>query len=82
MMLRKILRRAGAMCPEAYRVQKLGVLWACILLTGSLLLLEGALPLGPDTYAAHRLASALGDTASAVLLISVVGAVCIEERGL
>ncbi len=80
MFLCKILRRAGAMCPDAYRIQKLGLVWACILLTGALLLLEGALPLGPDTYAAHRLAAAMGDTASAVLLISVVGAVCIEER--
>ncbi len=80
MFLCKILRRAGAMCPDAYQIQKLGLVWACILLTGALLLLEGALPLGPDTYAAHRLATAMRDTASAVLLISVVGAVCVEER--
>ena len=82
MPIRKILRRAGKMCAKAYTVQKLSLIWACILLTGALLLFEGALPLSPLTYAAHRLALELMRTASAVLLIGVVGAVCIEERQL
>ena len=80
MPIRRILRRAKQMCPAAYRIQKLSLIWACILLLGALYLLEGALPLGPYTYAAYRLASELMQTASAVLLIGVIGAVCIEER--
>ena len=82
MPIRKILCRAGSMCPAAYRIQKLSLIWACILLLGSLLLLEGALPLSPVTYTAHRLAMELLRTASAILLIGVIGAVCIEERQL
>ena len=82
MPIRKILRRAKRMCPAAYRIQKLSLIWACILLLGALLLLEGALPPEPRTYAAHQLAMELMRTASAVLLIGVVGAVCIEERQL
>ena len=80
MLIGKILQRAAAMCREAYRIQKLSLIWACILLTGALLLLEGALPLSPDTYAAKLMASKLMETASAVLFIGVIGAVCIEER--
>lgn len=80
MLIRKILRRAKQMCPAALRIQKLSLIWACILLTGALLLLEGALPLAPATYGVHRLAVELIRTASAVLLIGVIGAVCIEER--
>ena len=82
MPVRKILRRAGRMCPAAYRVQKLSLIWACILLLGALLTLEQGLPMSPATYAAHRLALELMRTASAVLLIGVIGAVCIEERQL
>ncbi|MBR2716748.1 MAG: hypothetical protein IKD79_03315 [Oscillospiraceae bacterium] len=82
MPIRRILRRAGRMCPAAYRIQKLSVLWACILLTGALLMLEGALPLSPATYGDFRLALSLADTASAVLLVGVVGAVIVEERQL
>jgi hypothetical protein len=82
MLIRRILRRAGQMCPAAFRIQKLSLIWTCILLTGALLLLEGALPLTPATYAAHRLGVELIRTASAVLLIGVIGAVCIEERQL
>ncbi len=80
MPIRKILRRAGSMCPAAYRIQKLSLIWSCILLTGALLLLEGVLPLTTATYAAYRLAVELMRTASAILLVGVVGAVCIEER--
>lgn len=80
MLIRKILHRAGQMCPAAFRIQKLSLIWACILLTGALLLLEGALPLTPDTYASHRLGMELIRTASAILLIGVIGAVCVEER--
>ena len=76
----KILRRAGRMCPAAYRIQKLSLIWSCILLFGAVVLLEGALPLSPATYAAHRLAMELLRTSSAILLIGVIGAVCIEER--
>ena len=82
MPIRKLIRRAGSMCPEAYLIQKLSLVWACILLTGALLLFEEALPLAPLTYAAHRMATELLQSASAVLLIGVVGAVCIEERRL
>lgn len=82
MPIRRILRRAGRMCAAAYRIQKLSVLWACILLCGALLTLEGALPLSPATYADCRLALSLTDTASAVLLVGVVGAVLVEERRL
>ena len=82
MLLRKILRRAKGMCPAAYRIQKLSLIWACILLVGALILLEGALPLCPATYAIHRLAIECVHTASTVLLIGVIGAVCIEERHL
>ena len=80
MKLRKILRRAAGMCPAAYGIQKLSLAWACILLAGALILLESALPLTPATYGAHMLAMELMRTASAVLLIGVIGAVCIEER--
>ena len=82
MLFGRILRRAAAMCPEAYRIQKLRIIWACILLTGALLLLEGALPLTAATYGLHRLAMKLTDTASAILLIGVIGAICVEERSL
>jgi hypothetical protein len=82
MPIRKLLRRAARMCRKAYLVQKLSLIWAGILLTGALLLFEGALPLSPHTYAAFRLAEELMRTASAVLLVGVVGAVCIEERQL
>ena len=68
------------MCPAAYRIQKLSLIWSCILLFGAVVLLEGALPLSPATYAAHRLAMELLRTSSAILLIGVIGAVCIEER--
>ena len=80
MHLKKLLRRAAAMGPAAYRIQKLSVVWACILLTGALLLLERAQPLTMDTYGLYRTAVLILDTASSVLLIGVVGAVCIEER--
>ena len=80
MALKKLLRRAAAMGPAAYRVQKLSVVWACILLTGALLLLERSLPLTMDTYGLYRTAGLLMDAASSVLLVGVVGAVCIEER--
>ncbi len=82
MLIRRILQRAGRMCPAAFRIQKLSLIWACILLTGALLLLERAAPLTPATYAAHKLGFELIRTASAVLLIGVIGAVCIEERQL
>ena len=82
MLIERILRRAAAMCPEAYRIQKLSLIWACILLTGALLLLEGALPLSADTYAMVQQSRKLTETASAILLVGVVGAVCIEERRL
>ena len=78
--LKKLLRRASAMGPDAYRVQKLSVVWACILLLGALLLLERALPLTADTYGLFRTAAVLMDVASSVLFVGVVGAVCIEER--
>lgn len=80
MLIRRILRRAKQMCPAALRIQKLSLIWACILLTGALLLLECALPLTPATYVTQRLAIELVRTASAILLIGVIGAVCIEER--
>lgn len=70
------------MCRPAYQIQKLSVILACILLTAALLLLESAGTLSPCTYETHRLVRALIDTASALLLIGVVGAVCIEERAL
>ncbi len=82
MQIRRILRRAGSMCPAAYRIQKLSLIWACILLTGALLLLEGALPLSLATYDAYHLAVELLRTSSAILLVGVVGAVCVEERQL
>ncbi len=82
MLIRRILRRAGRMCPTARWVQKLSLCWACILLAGALALLPGSLPLSPDTYPAIRLARALMETASAVLLVGVIGAVIIEERQL
>ncbi len=82
MLFRRILRRAGRMCPAASWVQRLSLAWACILLAAALALLPGSLPLSPDTYAANRLAHALMETASAVLLVGVVGAVVIEERQL
>ena len=78
--VKKLLRRAAAMGLPAYRIQKLSVVWACILLTGALLLLERALPLTVDTYGLFRMAGLLSDVASSVLLVGVVGAVCIEER--
>ena len=78
--LKKLLRRAAAMGPDAYRIQKLSVVWACILLMGALLLLERAFPLTTDTYGLFRTAAVLMDVASSVLLVGVVGAVCIEER--
>ena len=82
MLIRNILRRAGRMCAAAYRIQKLSLIWACILLLGALLLLEEALPFSNATYAAYRLALELMRTASAILLIGVIGAVCVEERQL
>ena len=78
--IRRMLQRAAHMCPAAYFVQKLSLIWACILLLGALILMEGALPLSPLTYHAHRLGAELVRSASAVLLIGVIGAVCIEER--
>ena len=78
--LKKLLCRAAAMGPDAYRIQKLSVVWACILLLGALLLLERAFPLTADTYGLYRTAGVLTDVASAVLFVGVVGAVCIEER--
>ncbi len=82
MLIRKILRRAGRMCPAALWVQRLSLAWTCILLGAALALLLNALPLSPDTYAANRLARALMETASAVLLVGVIGAVIVEERQL
>ncbi len=82
MLIRRILHRASRMCPTAFRIQKLSLIWACILLTGALLLLEGAVPLTPATYAAQKLGVELVRTASAVLLVGVIGAVCVEERQL
>ncbi len=82
MSIRRMLRRAAHMCPAAYLVQKLSLIWACILLLGALILLEGALPLSPLTYHAHRLGVELLRSSSAILLIGVIGAVCIEERSL
>ena len=80
--VKKLLRRAAAMGLPAYRIQKLSVVWACILLTGALLLLERALPLTVDTYGLFRMAGLFSDVASSVLLVGVVGAVCVEERQL
>ncbi len=82
MLIQRILRRAGRMCPAACWVQRLSLCWACILLAAALLLLRGSLPLSPDTYCAGRLARAMMETASAILLVGVVGAVVIEERQL
>ena len=82
MLIRRILHRASRMSPSAFRIQKLSLIWACILLTGALLLLEGAVPLTPATYAAQKLGVELVRTASAVLLVGVIGAVCVEERQL
>ena len=82
MLIRKILRRAGRMCPAASWVQRLSLAWACILLAAALALLLGAFPLSPDTYTASRLVHALMESASAILLVGVVGAVIIEERQL
>ena len=80
MLLRKILRRAARMCPLAYRVQRLSVILACILLTAALWLLCAADAFSVDTYRSFRLVDALLDSSSAVLLVGVVGAVCIEDR--
>lgn len=82
MLIRKILRRARQMCPAAYRIQKLSLIWACTLLTGALLLLESALPLTTATYGSARMAVELIRTSSAVLLVGVIGAVFVEERHL
>ncbi len=82
MTIRDLLRRALGMCPAAYRIHKLSLAWTSILLTGALLLMETALPLSPATYGAYRMAMELIQTASSILLIGVLGAVCIEERQL
>ncbi len=82
MLIRKILRRAGSMCPAAAWVQRLSLGWACLLLGAALVLFLRALPLSPDTYELLRLARELMETASAVLLVGVIGAVLIEERQL
>ena len=78
--MKRLLRRVASMGPEAYLIQKLSIVWACILLTGALLLLERALPLTADTYGLYRTAGLLMDAAPSVLLVGVIGAVCVEER--
>ena len=79
MCLRKIIQRAGEMCPSARWVQKLSIIWAGTMLLGALLLLERSVPLTLDTYLYRRLALALMDSAAATLFVGVIGAVIIEE---
>lgn len=80
MLLRKILRRAAQMCPPAYRVQRLSVITACIQLFAALVLLLSANTFSVDTYRSFRLVYALLENSSAILLVGVLGAVCIEDR--
>lgn len=80
MKLRKILRRAARMCPPAYGVQKLSVLLACVQLFAAFILLNTVDVLSPATYRVFRMVHALLENSSAVLLIGVLGAVCIEDR--
>ncbi len=79
-MLRKILHRAARMCRPAYLVQKITVLIACIQLLTACMLLVSVDALSPATYRVFRLIHALLENSSAVLLIGVIGAVCIEDR--
>jgi|GEM_PF-2413571 len=79
MLLKRIIQRAADMCPQARWVQKLSIIWTGILLVGALLLLEQSVPLTLDTYSIHRMALALMDSAEAILLVGVIGAVIIEE---
>ena len=80
MLLRKILRRAARMCPLAYRIQRISVILACVQLFAALVLLIAADTFSVDTYQSFRLVYALLENSSAVLLIGVLGAVCIEDR--
>ena len=80
MLLRKILRRAAKMCPLAWLVQKGSALIACAQLGAALWLLCTAGDFSVDTYRSFRLVDALLENSSAVLLIGVLGAVCIEDR--
>ena len=80
MFLRKILRRAARMCRPAYRVQRISVILACVQLFAALVLLCAAGTYSVDTYQSFRLVYALVENSSAILLIGVLGAVCIEDR--
>lgn len=80
MFLFQILRRAARMCPPAYRVQKLSVILACILLAAAFLLLSGIEMFSVRTYRTFRMVYALLENSSSVLFVGVLGAVCIEDR--
>ena len=79
MLFLKILRRAGEMCEPAYFVQKTTALTALALMIYALLCFLSAEELNADTYATLLLAMELFRTASGVLLIGIIAAVCIEE---
>ena len=80
MFLRKILRRAARMCAPARRIQRLSLLIACIQLFAALVLLSGTDMFSVYTYRTFRIVYALLENSSAVLLVGVLGAVCIEDR--
>ena len=79
MLFRNILRRAGKMCDPAYLVQEITALTALILLIGSMICFLSSEEWNADTYPIFLLARELFRTSSAVLLIGIIAAVCIEE---
>ena len=66
------------MCPVAWYIFMLGIKVCVILLIGCVVVLANA-ELYPDYHSALLLSSALNETAQAVLLISVLFSVIIED---
>ena len=77
-MITKIVQRMLQMCPMAWYIFKRGMQLCVVLLFAALVVLyeRGA---AADTYRLTMLASALNETAQAVLLICVLASVIIED---
>ena len=79
MLLRKILRRAGEMCDQAYLVQEITALTALVLMICALICFLSAEEWNADTYPTLLLARELFQNSSGILFIGIIAAVCIEE---
>ena len=79
MKLAKILRRMLSMCPEAWYIFIRSVQLVVFLLLCAVVLLIGRQNSAEGGHSLYMTASALNETAQALLLIGVLGSVLIED---